>query len=95
MENVGGTEVISRAREVLFVAGLAVARTVALQPVLLPAAAAAGRPPTLACDKRRAGPCAAHRPAFHCRLVHMADQIDAAADHQHGGHGPENQNWHL
>jgi hypothetical protein len=28
-------------------------------------------------------------------LVKMADQIDAAADHQHGGHGPQNQDWHC
>lgn len=36
MENVGGTEVISRAREVLFVAGPPLARAVALQLALLP-----------------------------------------------------------
>src|SRR4051812_37780679 len=90
MENVGGTEVISRAREVLFVAGPLFARTVALQLALL---ATRGR---LRGD-RLADLCAARTDplAFYCALMQMADQIDAAADHQHGRNGPENQNWHL
>jgi hypothetical protein len=36
MENVGGTEVISRARKVLFVAGSPFSRTAALQLASLP-----------------------------------------------------------
>ena len=28
-------------------------------------------------------------------LVHMANQINAAADHQNGRHGPQNKDWHL
>src|SRR3954453_16603352 len=95
MENLGGTEVISRAREALFVAGPPLSRTAALQLTLLPVR---GKPMGVASlsTQTACGPVrCTQRPAFHCRLVHVADQIDAAADHQHGRHGPENQNWHL
>src|SRR3954453_10836389 len=96
MENVGGTEVISRAREVLFVAGppfFANCCTATCAPA--DAWQAEGRLSTG--DRRLADLCAARTDplAFHSRLMQMANQIDAAADYQQGRHGPENQNWHL
>jgi hypothetical protein len=98
MENVGGTEVISRAREVLFVAGPPLARAVALQLALLPTCGGLrGALLLLVSDRGLADLCAARTDplAFHSTLVQMANQIDAAADHQHGRHGPQNQNGHC
>jgi hypothetical protein len=105
MENVGGTEVISRAREVLFVAGPPLARAVALQLALLPTCGGlrgallllVSDRGLLVSDRGLADLCAARTDplAFHSTLVQMANQIDAAADHQHGRHGPQNQNGHC
>lgn len=42
--------------------------------------------------------CALHaeiRTLFLTDLVEMADQVDAAANHQHSGYGPQNQDWHV
>ncbi|MHC2621160.1 hypothetical protein ACVIW2_003192 [Bradyrhizobium huanghuaihaiense] len=60
MKNLGGTEVISRALEVLFVAGLAPARPAALQLAFLPARGTPHQRPLTPWDTgRRADLCAA------------------------------------
>ena len=96
MKNLAGTEVISRALEVLFVAGLLRARPVALQLALVRARGHASwrRPLTLVKGLRT---CALHAEdplAFRSRLVHVTNQIDAAADHNNRWDGPENKYRH-
>ncbi|WP_407113863.1 hypothetical protein [Bradyrhizobium sp. LMG 9283] len=91
MKNLNGTEVISRAQAVVFFAGLTPARPVALQLALQ---LARGKLSSQTEDLRACALHAEARPASKTELVHMTNQIDAAADHNDRWHGPEDKYGH-
>jgi hypothetical protein len=62
----------------------------------------ASAPPSFSLQRRKrtrparatgAGGKAGRAPGF--ASVHVADQVDAAAENKHRRNGPQNQNWHV
>ena len=97
MKNDGGTEANSDELEVLFVAGPLLRDLLHCNSRSSGARQAAWTAPS----PRRRKTCAPR--ALHAEirspsaidLVHVTNQINAATDHQHSRHGPQNEDWHL